>query len=337
VLYVLLLLLLLLLLLPLLLSWSRLTRSHLQVHIVKGEPEDVAITNASAPRPIRLSPYFPLVKARLQSQKQSHQREKLDAESESPPLSAAVAVASAAVKREEEQQLQRARERKQEQVVERVPVSETRFGLIQEALVQDVEIWGGETLYALCVQAILWNQTHGRMALPVLRIILARYPTPASLAAAELEVLTSILQPIGMHNRRARRLIALAQMWLVALPHRNRRYRRAGYPTSSPDAGWRQIGAKEVLDAADEREDAYEIAHLPGIGAYALDSYRIFYRDTLRGVAAVGGSEEWRKVVPSDKPLQAWLRWRWAKEGQLYDAKTGKTTPLLSGCGDVAV
>ena len=308
-----------------------LTRLHPQTRHVKSEPEDVAITGTTASRPTRLSPYFPLAKTEPSSKKQCV---KPDAKAESPPPSATVAVTiavPAAVKQQQQKQEQH-RKQKQEQVIERVPVSETRFGLVQEALVQDVETWGRETLYALCVQAILWNQTHGRMALPVLRTILAQYPDPASLAVAELEVLTSILQPIGMHNRRARRLIALAQTWLVAPPHPSRRYRRAAYPDNSPGAGWRQIGAKEVLDAADERQDAYEIAHLPGIGAYALDSYRIFYRDVLRGVDPASGAEEWRQVVPSDKPLQAWLSWRWAKEGQAYDSNTGRTTSLFSGC-----
>jgi hypothetical protein len=42
----------------------------------------------------------------------------------------------------------------------------------------------------------------------------------------------------------------------------------------------------EILGSKDARE-GWEIAHLPGIWAYALVSYRIFYRDKLRGIKPI--------------------------------------------------
>lgn len=48
------------------------------------------------------------------------------------------------------------------------------------------------------------------------------------------------------------------------------------------------------------------------MGAYALDSWRIFCCDEFRGN---GDRDEWRRVVPKDKELRAYCRWRWAKEG----------------------
>ena len=45
-----------------------------------------------------------------------------------------------------------------------------------------------------------------------------------------------------------------------------------------------------------------------------MDSYRIFYRDKLREVAE-GTEEEWRRVVPLDKDLRAYLVWRWKRDG----------------------
>ncbi|KAK3061270.1 hypothetical protein LTS18_006646, partial [Coniosporium uncinatum] len=68
------------------------------------------------------------------------------------------------------------------------PKSPTEFGLIQERLNQN--------LYHLITQSILWNQTSGRAARPVLETLLALYPSPAALAAASLPQLTAILQPI---------------------------------------------------------------------------------------------------------------------------------------------
>jgi methyl-CpG-binding domain protein 4 len=67
----------------------------------------------------------------------------------------------------------------------------------------------------------------------------------------------------------------------------------------------------EVLGPEDERE-GWEIAHLPGMGAYALDSYRIFYRDTLRGISDTSDFEpEWKRVKADDKDLKAYLEWKW--------------------------
>ncbi|KAK9897331.1 DNA glycosylase, partial [Cystobasidium minutum MCA 4210] len=167
-----------------------------------------------------------------------------------------------------------------------------RYGLIQEEL-QD-------NLYYLMVQSILWNQTWGRSARPVLDAILTLYPTPDKMANASLPELTLMIYPIGLHNRRAKRLIDLAQVWLDAPPCKERRYRK-----DDPREGW-------------------EIAHLPGIGAYALDSYRIFHRDKLRQIAP-DAEPEWKRVVATDKELRAWLIWRWHQEGYHYDILSGKT------------
>lgn len=102
------------------------------------------------------------------------------------------------------------------------PVSNFRFGLVQE------EIQGN--LYYLLVQSVLWCQTWGKSARPVLDTILSLYPTPEKLAQAKLPELTLIIYPIGLHNIRAKRLIDLAKMWLAAPPCKERRYRKVGYP-----------------------------------------------------------------------------------------------------------
>ena len=195
------------------------------------------------------------------------------------------------------------------------PLSEDRFGLIQEELRDD--------LYALVIQAILWNQTKGSSARPVLDKILATYPAPGVLAGAPLVELTSIIQPIGLHNRRAMRLIQMAKAWNGSPPCKERRYRKMGYPYKHSG---KEMKPDEVLGEIDPRE-AYEISHLPGVGAYALDSYRIFHRDRLRGVDK-HVEPEWKRVVPLDKELRAWLVWRWDKEGFRYDIETGRRTPL---------
>lgn len=159
----------------------------------------------------------------------------------------------------------------------------------------------------MVIQAILWNQTRGIMARPVLFAVLTRYPTPEDLSSADLEDLTRMLQPLGLHNIRAMRLIAMAKAWLAAPPSRERRYRKLHYPTKGCGA---DVKPNEVLCPEDGRV-GWELAHLPGMGAYALDSYRIFYRDTLRGITVSKGVEpEWRRVAADDKDLKAYLEWK---------------------------
>jgi hypothetical protein len=81
----------------------------------------------------------------------------------------------------------------------------------------------------------------------------------------------------------------------------------------------------EILELGDERE-GWEIAHLPGMGPYALDSYRIFCRDRLREVEE--GEPEWKRVLPLDKDLKPYLKWRWAQDGWDWDELTGKRRKL---------
>lgn len=117
------------------------------------------------------------------------------------------------------------------------------FGLIQERICS--------SLYALIVQAILWNQTRGTQARPVLFTLLATYPTPQHLASANLHDLSALLQPIGLYNIRAKRLIDMAQKWLDAPPCQSRRYRKLDYPEKGCG---RDVGPTEVLGEGDERD-----------------------------------------------------------------------------------
>ncbi|KAH7068032.1 DNA glycosylase, partial [Paraphoma chrysanthemicola] len=176
------------------------------------------------------------------------------------------------------------------------------FGLIQERICS--------SLYALVVQAVLWNQTRGLVARPVLFTLLTKYPTPRQLALASIDELAAMLQPLGLHNIRSLRLIALANAWTSAPPCKERRYRKLHYPSRGCGL---DVRPGETLNFDDERE-GWEIGHLPGIGAYALDSYRIFYRDKLRVTPTCGVVPEWKRVTAEDKDLKAYLKWKWATE-----------------------
>ncbi|KAF2462637.1 DNA glycosylase [Lindgomyces ingoldianus] len=185
------------------------------------------------------------------------------------------------------------------------------FGLIQERIRAD--------LFALVIRAILWNQTTARARRPIVFRLLTQYPSPQALAKASVADLTALIYCLGLHNIRARRLISLAQAWVSSPPCAERRYGRRDYPNSGE-------GVKNglLLDPNDKRE-GWEIAHLPGIGPYALDGFRIFFRDQLHGFEGKGEVEpEWQRVVPLDKDLRAYLVWRWRQDGWRWNFKTGE-------------
>lgn len=196
-------------------------------------------------------------------------------------------------------------------------LNDATYGLIQERI--------HTNLYALVVQAILWNQTHGLAARPVLFQLLTLYPDPVDLSQANIKSLTAILQPIGLQNIRAARLIALAKVWVAAPPCTERRYRKLHYPVHKSGI---DVGPREIISEDDKRE-GWEIAHLPGVGRYALDSFRIFHRDQLRSREVDGSIEpEWMRVLPEDKDLRAYLSWRWEQEGWDWNMLTGKRTKI---------
>ncbi|KAF2239058.1 hypothetical protein EV356DRAFT_563205 [Viridothelium virens] len=193
------------------------------------------------------------------------------------------------------------------------PLTAPRFGLIQEEL--------AHTPFHLLLAVILLNQTSGRAAVPVLRRIIARFPSIADIGDeanhAELE---AMVRPLGL-KRRAGVMGKLARGWMEDPPRRGRRWslrgRNRDYPTRGAGAevkvGEVLADEEEVVEVwvegeeaelheegtgegegeggkkrrrewrRDERTAALEIGHLAGCGAYAWDSWRIFCRDELRG------------------------------------------------------
>ena len=203
-------------------------------------------------------------------------------------------------------------------------LSEEKFGLLQEHL------WNNP--FHLLVMVILLNQTSNKAAYPCYLRLTEKYFDAESLAQAELSQVAKILEKIGLQNNRAKTLIRLAQTWVDSPPTKGKRHRNLHYPNKHNGA---DISPKGIIDdeANDPRTGAWEAAHLPGVGHYALDSWRIFCRDVCRGVAQdykgkgvrqLDFEPEWKRVVPSDKELKAYLRWMWLKEGWEWDPNTGK-------------
>jgi methyl-CpG-binding domain protein 4 len=108
----------------------------------------------------------------------------------------------------------------------------------------------------------------------------------------------------------------MAREWLANPPVPDEGIVKYNYPPKDtmpfPIKGREPCGVPQKL--------SWEISHIPGVGAYALDSWRIFCRDRLRGAPeGRGAEEEWKRVVPKDKELRAYCRWRWAQTGERWE------------------
>jgi hypothetical protein len=200
------------------------------------------------------------------------------------------------------------------------PLSSPHFGLIQEKLAHDP--------FRLLIAVTFLIKTNGKHAIPTFYDLMSKYPTPQSLVKAEKEDIVDIIRHLGLQNSRAVTYQNYARIWMEAPPAKGKRYAVRGYPQK--DSG-RDVGRDEVLEDKDPRH-AWEIGHMTN-GPYALDSWRIFCRDILRGVAKGWNGEgaeqdgfqpEWMRVLPEDKELRAYLRWMWLKEGFEWDPLTGE-------------
>lgn len=172
--------------------------------------------------------------------------------------------------------------------------------------------------------------------MPVFYRLITKYETPAALAAAEQQDIVAFFEHLGLQNQRARKCIGLAKMWLETPPMKGKRHRRLHYPQKGDG---KDISTTEEPLGDDDPRVAWEVGHLIGIGSYGIDSWRIFCRDQLRGLpsglpsllelqnADVREAElakEWTRVLPLDKELRAYLRWRWLRVGFEWDCVTGE-------------
>lgn len=213
------------------------------------------------------------------------------------------------------------------------PLSAPHFGLIQERLASDP--------FHLLIAVTFLNRTHGKYAIPVFYELMEQYPSPESLIAANKDDIILIIRHLGLQNQRAGTYQTYAKIWLENPPVKGRRYTVRDYPTKG--AG-RDIKNGEVLDDEDPRK-AWEIGHMTR-GPYAIDSWRIFCRDVLRGVAKGWNGEgneeegfqpEWMRVLPKDKELRAYLRWMWLKEGFEWNPFTGDKEVASQGLMKAAI
>ncbi|KAF8473751.1 DNA glycosylase [Russula ochroleuca] len=145
--------------------------------------------------------------------------------------------------------------------------------------------------WKLLVAVTLLNKTSGRSAVPIFWTLINRWLTPESLAKADPAELRDHIRPLGLQSIRARRLIALSAAYTYSCVYDD--------------------------DDHDHDHDHTPISHLPGSGPYALDSYRIY----------CGGPDAWRTVMPRDKELIRFIKWRWAAHGVQWSPTFGVMGP----------
>ncbi|KAK3669147.1 hypothetical protein LTR78_010973 [Recurvomyces mirabilis] len=198
------------------------------------------------------------------------------------------------------------------------PIHVEHFGIIQSLLCYE-PFW-------LLVAVTLLNKTPGQSARPIFWRIKDRYQDPPSLAAADQDELSQMIRTLGLQTQRSNRIIKLATTWTRSPPRKGVRYRTRNYPLQGQG---KELDVQVETDAV-ECAGALEIGHLAGCGPYAWDSWRIFCRDILRGVADDYNGlhalpefvPEWKRVRPLDKELQACLRWMWLREGWIWTPGT---------------
>ncbi|OSC97367.1 hypothetical protein PYCCODRAFT_1528785 [Trametes coccinea BRFM310] len=149
--------------------------------------------------------------------------------------------------------------------------------------------------WKVIVAVTLLNKTAGKQSIPVFFDIIDRWPTPDALAQAPLSLLHELVKDLGLGEVRSTRLIALSQMYVEdpPVPERLR-----------PSRGKMRLPCSSEGGLTDVKYPPTPISHLPGCGPYALDSYRIFCT----------GDDQWKSVLPRDKELVKYLRWKWAFE-----------------------
>ncbi|KAI0060242.1 hypothetical protein BV25DRAFT_1780405, partial [Artomyces pyxidatus] len=162
------------------------------------------------------------------------------------------------------------------------------------------------------------HKTAGRSAVPIFFTLIERWPTPAALSQADPEALKDCIRSLGLQSTRSKRLIDLSRAYLQYPPVEPQPIQSKYY--TSPSAPAAQYSRNHTIGLARQKISypvATAVSHLPGSGPYAMDSYRIY----------CGGAEEWKKVMPNDKELIRYLKWRWAVAGMQWSPVSGVIGP----------
>lgn len=170
--------------------------------------------------------------------------------------------------------------------------------------------------WQLLIAVKLLNVTTGRYAIPVFWKLMDRWPIPRNMIDADNDELVNILRPLGLYNKRAAWLKEISQRYIddpptdILRPSKCRLEIPAKLKITTPTylnpRKRKNHGSPKGTRKTTIQYPPTPISHYPGVGRYALDSYRIFCTSYE--------SEEWKQVMPEDKELIRYLRWKWAYE-----------------------
>ncbi|KAL1714449.1 DNA glycosylase [Schizophyllum commune] len=148
--------------------------------------------------------------------------------------------------------------------------------------------------WKVLIATIFLNVTHGTQSIPIIHALLEIWNTPEKMAEASPDEIYPCIRHLGLGHSRSKRIVDLSRAWIAR-------------PLSFND---KSVSSKSDDRAKDESIPVKgnrnclltHIFHLPGVGRYALDSFRTFCTT----------SDEWKNVRPTDKELIRFLAWKWA-------------------------
>jgi len=193
------------------------------------------------------------------------------------------------------------------------------FGLKQEQL--------ADNPFQLLMAVNFFGQAR-KEAFPIFLAMMRKYPTATDVVKADVEEIAAMIKPFGLQNQKAETMMKFAKTWIADPPSEGKRFRTLHYPFKGAGKGLKR---SEVVPNDRITDGAWEIGHLPGCGPLAFDSWRVFCRDVLRGLAqdfngkgaCPAFTPEWQRVLPTDKELKAFLKWMWLREGWNWNPFTG--------------
>ncbi|KAL1750087.1 DNA glycosylase [Schizophyllum commune] len=155
--------------------------------------------------------------------------------------------------------------------------------------------------WKVLIATIFLNVTHGTQSIPIVHALLEIWDTPEKMAEASPDEIYPCIRHLGLGHSRSKRVVDLSRAWIVRPPNLDDEVdllhlsADAPLPTQSTDLKPQKSSDLRTYSITD-------ISRLPGVGRYALDSFRIFCTT----------SDEWKSVRPTDKELVRYLAWKWA-------------------------
>ncbi|KAF8684927.1 histidine acid phosphatase family [Rhizoctonia solani] len=152
--------------------------------------------------------------------------------------------------------------------------------LIQESVCDDP--------WKIIIATTLLNKTKGKATVPVFWELIERWPTPTALAQVAAPSLTELLRPLGTQSIRTSRLMRLSNAYVMHPPN----LPSPPAPTSRTTKFY--PGTTKEYRAIQQTSP---IAHLPFVGPYAIDSFRIFSPALSGGGAGARVKEQLGRIA----------------------------------------